>query len=372
VWLICTACAIIGCVYTLIALACVRRLKLDAQPAYEPEALLSVSILKPLYGAEPELFQNLLSFVNQEYAGPTEVLFGCQDQDDPALTAVHQIPRGQSRPALIVVANPTRHGENGKISNLINMTKAAGGEVIVLADSDMRVRPAYLCNILEALDRPGVGLVTCLYRGLPVTGLWSQLSAMAIDHHFLPSVLVGLRLRLAKPCFGSTIALRRDTLANIGGFEAFSDVLADDYAIGAAVRGLGYDVAIAPMVLEHACGEASFAELVAHELRWARTIRVVDPLGSAGSIVTHALPLAMLAFLLAPGPIGAGVLAAALACRLALQIQVDRVFGWGVARLWWGPVRDFLSFSIYVASFWPGAVSWRGRRHRIARDGTMS
>jgi ceramide glucosyltransferase len=313
-----------------------------------------------------------MTFVRQEYAGPTEVVFGCQDQDDPALAAVQQIPRGQSGPALAVVANPTRHGSNGKISNLINMTKLAGGEVIVLADSDMRVQPNYLGNVLEALDRPGVGLVTCLYRGLPVSGLWSQLSAMAIDHHFLPSVLVGLRLGLAKPCFGSTIALRRDKLTSIGGFEAFSDVLADDYAIGAAVRKLGYDVAIAPMVLEHACSEGSLAELVAHELRWARTIRLVDPLGFAGSLVTHALPLALLASLFAPGAIGAGVLAAALACRLVLQIQVDRVFGWGVARIWWGPMRDFLSFSIYLASFWPGPVSWRGRRHRIARDGTMS
>src|SRR5262249_29795598 len=146
--------------------------------------------------------------------------------------------------------NPALHGPNRKVSNLVNLAKSARGDVIVLADSDTRVGPEYLSGVIETLQGPNVGLVTCLYRGAPVSGLWSRLSAMAIDQHFLPSVLVGLQLGLAKPCFGSTIALRRDTLDCIGGFEAFVGCLADDHAMGVAVRRLGYDVVMPPMVID--------------------------------------------------------------------------------------------------------------------------
>src|SRR5262249_39352990 len=230
--------------------------------------------------------------------------------------------------------------------------------------SDTRVGPEYLSGVIETLQGPNVGLVTCLYRGAPVSGLWSRLSAMAIDQHFLPSVLVGLQLGLAKPCFGSTIALRRDTLDCIGGFEAFVGCLADDHAMGVAVRRLGYDVVMPPMVIDHVCHEASFAELVTHELRWARTIRLVDPLGFACSVVTYPLPFALLTLLLAPDSISLGVFAASLACRFAVQIQVYRVLGGGLGRLWWGPMRDLMSFAVFVASFWLGTVTWRGHRYR--------
>jgi ceramide glucosyltransferase len=280
----------------------------------------------------------------------------------------------QSEPhaGLKLVANPALHGPNRKISNLVNMQEAARGEVIVLADSDMRVSPDYLSLVVGALHRPGIGLVTCLYRGLPANGVWSSLSAMAIDHHFLPGVLVGLRLGMANPCFGSTIALRRDTLARIGDFKAFAAYLADDYAIGAAVRGLGYQVALPAMVIEHVCSEANLSELFAHELRWAGTIRRVDPVGFAGSAVTHPVPFALLGLLLAPGLMGMGLLAASLACRLALQIQVDRVLGVRPGRFLWGPARDLLSFAVFLASYWTGAVSWRGRRYHVGRDGRLT
>lgn len=369
-WLICTAFSTIGCIYALFAAFCLRRLRTHALSVARP-AYPSVSILKPLYGAEPRLLENLSSFAQQNYGGSFEVLFGVQDSSDPAIASVNELMERQPAAPLKLVVNSALHGPNRKVSNLINMARVARGDVIVLADSDMRVGHEYLSNVIEALDRPGVGLVTCLYRGLPVAGPWSRLSAMAIDYHFIPSVLVGLRLGLAKPCFGSTIALRRNTLIRVGGFESFAHRLADDHDLGAAVRALGYNVAIPPIVLDHACFEAGFCELLAHELRWARTIRGVDPIGFAGSAVTHPIPFALFAFLLFPDSTSMGLLVASLACRLAVQIQANCVLGGRAGRIWWGPLRDLLSFTVFVASFWPGRVIWRGRRYRVGRDGTL-
>jgi ceramide glucosyltransferase len=258
------------------------------------------------------------------------------------------------------------------VANLIRMSDAIRHEVVVIADSDIRVVPHYLAKTVATLEQPGVGLVTCLYRGAPESSLWARLAGMAIDYHFLPDVLVGLRLGIARPCFGSTMALRRDTLAAIGGFAAFADHLADDYAMGEAVRHAGMRVAVAPVVVAHACTERGARDLWHHELRWARTIRTLSPLGFAGSLVTHSLPLAVIGAALSGfGPGGLCVLAAALGCRLALQVQVDHTLKVRFHRWWLGPARDLLSFLVFVASFFGGVVSWRGQRFRVRSDGTM-
>jgi ceramide glucosyltransferase len=182
-----------------------------------------------------------------------------------------------------------------------------------------------------------------------------------------------MQLGLARPCFGSTIALRKDTLERIGGFEAFADMLADDYAMGDAVRRLGLKVAIPPFTIGHTTSDASFSELFAHELRWARTIRLVDPMGYAGSIVTHPLPFALIALIVSGFSAIAGIiLAGTLASRLSVPIQVERLPGGGKSSLWLSPVRDLLSFAVFVASFIPGSVDWRGRSYRIDSDGSVT
>ena len=372
-WLICTALATIGCSYALIAATCLAAFAAAAAP--RPAATrdrrdrASVSILKPLCGAEPMLKQNLRSFVEQEYTGDCEILFGIAEPGDAAASVARELIAGPRRARLIVDAQ--RCGPNPKVCNLANLERRATGEIIVAADSDIGVPQGYLAAIVDALARPGVGLVTCLYRGLPAGGLWSRFAAAAIDHHFLPGVILGVRFHLAAPCFGSTVALRREVLRRIGGFRAIAHHLADDYALGAAVRGLGYAVAVSGIIVDHTCGEASLRELIAHELRWARTLRGVSPWGYAGMVITHPLPFALLGVLCAPGAFAACVLLAAFACRLALQLQADRVLGRSVLGAWWGPVRDLLSFAVFVASFWPGDVAWRGRRHHPRRGGML-
>jgi ceramide glucosyltransferase len=332
-----------------------------------------VTILKPLCGAEPELEANLASFCHQIYPGQVQIVLGIQDSADPAAAIARRLISAHSHVAIDVEINAQSHGANRKISNVLNSVTHSRGEIIVLSDSDIRVRPDYLRQITDALHAPGVGLVTCLYRGLPITGVWSRLAAAEIDHRFLPSVLVGLRLGLAKPCFGSTLALRAETLRRIGGFAAFADQLADDYAIGAAVRQLGLEVAIPPMVVDHVCSEHSFVELARRELRWARTIRLVDPLGYRGSVVTHPLPFALVAAALQGfAPASLAILGLVLACGLLVPLQFARSLGGGRVPIWLTPVRDLLSFVIFLVSFLPWRIMWRGRRYKVSSDGTLT
>ena len=334
----------------------------------------AVTILKPLYGDEPRLFDNLSSFCRQDYDGAIEIIFGVQRADDPAAAIARAVMVAHPQVATRLLCDERRHGQNGKVSNLVNMTAAPTHDVVVLADSDMLVGPRYIRAVVDALHGHGVGLVTCLYHGLALPNLWSRLAAAGIDQHFLPSVLIGLRLKLAKPCFGSTIALRRDTLAAIGGFAAFADILADDNAMGQAVRKLGFSVAIPDRpVLGHLCAATSAGALFRQDLRWSRTIRAVDPAGFAGSIVTNPLPLAIIACVLGGfAPWSLALLMATLACRRALQLGVGQFVGASTPALWIGCLRDLVSFAVFVASFWPGSLDWRGHSFAVQADGTMA
>jgi ceramide glucosyltransferase len=244
--------------------------------------------------------------------------------------------------------------------------------VLVLADSDMRVGPDYLDQLVAGLSAPGVGLVTCLYRGSPVGNLASWLGAQFINYWFLPSVLVGTLVRAWPGCFGATIALHRDTLRQIGGFERLRDQLADDYRLGAAVVEAGFRLALSRYVVEDVLVEPDVASLVRHELRWTRTIRSIAPLDYAGAVVTHPVPLGLLAALLSglSGPYVA-VFLGLLAWRLIVVRRIDKGFALPGRKLWLVPVRDVLSFGLLIASFCGKRVAWRGQEFRLASDGSL-
>lgn len=382
-WLICTALALIGAGHALFSASSVKRLRLRllVRAAPEPETQRpgpSVSILKPLYGAEPDLAENLASFLDQPHEGRLQILLGVHTDGDPAAEVARRlIGERQQRLGkacdIALVVDPAMHGSNAKVSSLINMATRATGDIIILADSDIWAPPHYLRTVLKALSRSGVGAVTCLYYGVAAGGWASRLTALGIDWQFLPNVLVGLRTGLANPCMGSTIALRRETLERIGGFKAFADKLADDYEVGRAVRAQRLEVAVPDMVVGHSCTERSLAQTFRHELRWARTVRLVDPLGYAGSVVTNPLPFAIAAVLLDHGgAVSLVLLGAVLACRAAVQIQVQHVTGGSRAWLLLGPIRDLASFGVFLASYVPGRLDWRGVRFGVDGQGRMT
>jgi ceramide glucosyltransferase len=365
--------AVVGCGYLLAATILVGRTARNHAPTLPIEPP-GVSVLKPLHGDEPGLFENLASFCRQNYPGRLQIVCGVQDAEDGAVAVVEHLQNVEPACDLDLVVDPAVHGLNRKVSNLVNMAPRARHDVIVLADSDMRVGPDYLSRVVAALDEPGVGAVTCLYYGAPFAGVWARLCALAINSHFLPGVLVGLTLGRARPCFGSTVAFRRKALGEIGGFPAFVDCLADDYAIGAALRAHGATISIPRFAIAHMCTQTSAGELWRHELRWARTIRSIDPAGYAGSIVAHPLPWALIAVLVGVGSAAflpaIAIAAAAIACRMALLRHVEQAYGLPPQAYWLVPTRDLLSFALLVVSFLGRDVSWKGHRYRMAGGGS--
>jgi ceramide glucosyltransferase len=348
-----------------------RRFVRQRAPA-APPAWPDVTVLKPLHGAESQLCENLETYFHQDYPGQVQFVFGVQDPGDSAIPVVKALIARHPALDLELVVNGAAHGANHKVSNLINMAEVARHPVIVVSDSDVAVGPNYLRTLAAALAAPSAGVVTCLYRGVPSGGFWSRLPSMAVNDHFLPGTLLGLMLGLARPCLGATIALTRETLSRIGGFEAVADQLADDYAIGEAVRRAGLKIVLPAMLVAHSFEEKSLSEAVRHELRWARTIFTVDPVGYVMSGFTHALPLALIgAALRGFDALGLAAVLTALACRFFLKYRLTREFELPNPDYALLVPRDILSFVVYLMSFWSTRVSWRGRDFAVARDGTL-
>jgi ceramide glucosyltransferase len=195
---------------------------------------------------------------------------------------------------------------------------------------------------------------------------------MGVSYHFLPNAVAGTAMKLASPCVGATIALRRSVLDEIGGLIGIKDLLADDYEIGRRARNRGYRVRVVPPLVTHVSNEASAADLFAHELRWARTIRMLDGWGHVGSVLTHPFALALLALPFLPGASPWLVIAASLAARGVLKIAVDRVAAYGTGPIWLLPLRDLLSFAIFLGSLTGRVVRWRNVSLRADRTGTLS
>jgi ceramide glucosyltransferase len=356
----------IGSVYTIASAVLVARFfarKGVAAPTREP-----VTLLKPLHGPEPRLGENLGTFLRQDEAGAIQMVCGVARAEDPAIAVVEGLGGAQ----VDLVLDPARHGASAKISNLINMMPAAEHPTLILSDSDMVAPGDYVASVVAALAPADVGAVTCLYRGRGDAGFWSRLGAAGLSYQFLPGALFGAVTGLAHPCMGSTIALRRETLDRIGGFARFADVLADDHAIGAEVRALGLRVVIPPMLVTHASAERSFRELWRHEVRWAATVLGVAPAGHAGSVVGMPLPLALFGVAAMPAaPIAWASLGLAFLSRAALKKSVDRAAGAVTGSLLLLPIRDLLTFVVFVASFFARSIDWRGGTLKMTQHGRI-
>jgi ceramide glucosyltransferase len=338
-------------------------------PSFTP----SVSVLKPLRGDHPLLYESLRSFCEQDYPS-FEIVFGVSDPLDPATQVVRRLIEEFPDLNIVLVTDAHAVGANPKVSNVVNLYKSARHDLIVLADSDVSVEPGYLRAVVAPLADRRTGLVTCLYRARPMVGVSSALGAMYINEWFFPSAVVAAGLEPLAYAFGATIASRREVLDSIGGFARAADYLADDYVLGHAVARSGRRVELSPHVVETIVDERDFRALISHELRWARTIRSVRPLGYLLSVVTFGVPLSMLA--MACGGVTlvtAGALVANVIVRLAARAVLPGRRG---ARerwrdVWLVPVRDVLSFAVWLLSFCGRTVRWYGEAFTVGRDSQL-
>jgi len=369
------ACLTIAAVYSLLTVAAVLVWRLPKRGKISTSQP-PVTLLKPLCGAEPGLYEDLRSFCLQDYP-EFQIVFGVRDPADPARAVAEQLAAEFPTLPIKIVVNPQLHGSNWKISNLINMLPHARHDVLVLADSDAFVGPDYLAIVTAPLRDAGVGLVTCIYRGLPTPRIWSRLGAMYINEWYVPSVLLARLFGHQGYVSGQTICLRRDTLQAIGGLESLANHLADDYQLGERVRALGLRIELSPYVVTGEHHEPSLHSATRHELRWMRTIRVLRPMSFCFMFVTFSLPLA--AFGLALGAVdvslraeAGSLFAVAVISRLALHF-LPRLQGRQplLADFWLLPARDLLVVWVWWRSFFTSRVTWRGNEFAVDAEGVM-
>ena len=246
--------ALAGSAYLLLASSVVARFMKVRLPLSSEQS--PVTLLKPLHFDSPGLEEDLETFLAQDYAAPIQIVFGVQSANDPAIALVEHLKARHPGVDMELVIDTRTYGHNAKVSNLVNIAERAKHEIIVVSDSDIAVSCDWLSKVVGALLQPGIGAVSCPYTGLAGASAWSTLAAMGTSYDFLPGVVFGTWWGVAHACLGSTIALRKSTLAQIGGFEAFADYLADDYEIGRAVRQRGLRVALLPHAVSHRCTTA--------------------------------------------------------------------------------------------------------------------
>jgi ceramide glucosyltransferase len=359
--------ALAAMLYSVVAAFAMRR---PISPVDRLAARLRpVTVLKPLCGVEPDTYECLRSFCVQAYPN-YQVVFGVGDANDPVVPIVRRLQHEYPHRDLSLVIERRCHGSNRKVSNLINMMAVARHDDLVISDSDVRVEPDYLGRIVAPLAEDQVGIVTCCYRGVARAGIWSVLGSMFINEWFMPSVRVAAMMGFRSFAFGATIAIRRETLNRIGGFSAVAGQLADDYRLGELTRRLGLVTVLSDVEVETMVGEKSVAELVAHELRWRRTIRILSPSGYRFSFITFGLPVTALQLLLAGGAASAVIIfGITVLSNASLHVSVDRHIS-RRAKLLLVPLRDLLHFALWGWSFATRRVKWRSHHYRVTPDGS--
>jgi ceramide glucosyltransferase len=357
-----------GMVQAALGLAGVRRFMRGRVPAAVRGRWPSVTVLKPLHGAEPMLEAALESFFTQDYPS-LQLVFGVQRADDPAIAVVRGLCTRYPSVDATLVVDATSHGANRKIANLINMLPAARHDMLIVSDSDMHVAPDYVRHVASALAKPGVGLVTSLYIGKPATRGLSALLGTAYINQIFASGAVMARGLGREDCLGATMAFTRATLQRIGGFAALSPYVADDGVLGRLVVAGGQHIAMAATVPATTVSETSFAELWSHELRWARTIRAMAPVAFRLSVVQFPIFWAALAVAVAPYHLWpAALLALAVSVRAVTGRLIERALGAETTPLWLAPVRDMMSVAVMAAAMFGLKVAWRGQVLTTAPD----
>jgi ceramide glucosyltransferase len=368
-----------GMAYAAISVWVVATFQLPAADG-DVVAESGMTVLKPLCGEEPGLQENLQSFLEQDYPGGLQLVFGASSRADPGLRLAQRLAERRSGLDVSLVTCTDVRGANLKARNLGRMALVARHDILVVSDSDARIGSGDLQRMAALFDAPQVGAVTCLYRALVPTdsGLTTRLAALHIDGWFLPSAMVAMTLAPLDTCYGPLTAIRRSVLERAGGFEALADLVADDHELGQSCIRQGLEVRLAPLIVETQVQERSLAELIEREVRWARTVRATQPVGHAASLVTHPLPVLAVAFLALGSNLGLAAVALLLAMRLVTVGVAKARFAtpWPAREWLTAPVllllRETLSLWVWAASFFSRSIVWRGRRLEILPGGRLA
>ena len=335
-----------------------------------------MTIMKPLCGDEHKLYENLRTYCVQDYP-EYQVVFGVRSAEDGAIPVVERLIEEFPDRDLQLVVDSRLHGPNYKVSNLINIFDYAKHDIVVSADSDVRVGPGFLAALSEDFDDPSVGAVTCLYTASSEPDTPSRLGAAYHSCIYMPMVVVQAYFAGLDGCFGQAMAFRRNALEAIGGLAAVVFRIADDYLLGKLIKTAGFELRRSRYLVDNVVHEKDLKSLFVHELRWARTIFRIEPVGYFFSVVTCVIPMSALGagvlYLTGiPGAVAAGLFAAAVAGRSWLHYYEQPVLSPHVATpLWLIPLRECVTMAVWLASIAGRRVKWRGERFVLGKDGTL-
>jgi ceramide glucosyltransferase len=359
-------------VYGLISLYCARNFfsRGTSGHTFKPP----VTIFKPVKGMDADSFANFASFCLQEYPR-FQIVFAVASPDDPVISVIESLISQYPEVDMELVVDARIYGSNYKVCNLINAFPKAKYDILIVCDSDIRVGPHYLREVCSFFSDPDVGLVTSLYRSREIRGCATALEALGFTAEMVPNVMVALQLEGLSFALGASMAVRREALEKIGGFNALVDYLADDYQLGNMVFRAGYRLSLSGYFVESVMKRETLKGILSRQLRWARTMRVSRPAGYFASGITQQVPLAVLA-LISSGFTAAGWWAVVLLAlvRSTVVCIFSRCFlndNLIPRYLWLLPLRDLLAFGTWVFAFLGSSVDWRGNRFRLLPGGKM-
>ena len=359
--------ALAGAAYLTLAAVRVSTLVRESRASETP---VPVTVLKPVHGIEPGLFENLRSFLTQDHPA-FQVVFCFHRDDDPAIEiarrAIAESPEADASIAIGSAGYP-----NPKIANIASGLARARHELIVISDADVRAQPHCLRAIAHAFSDERVGAASCPYRGIPTGNLASRLGALHINDHFMPSVAVSAALEKPRFCLGAAMAVRRRVLDEIGGLAALGGFVGDDYMLGAKVSEHGHAIALVPHVVSCVVDEAGMRGFFRHHLRWARTIRAQRPLGFAFLFVTLPLPFALLDVLLQrAAPAALAIAFVVLLARLAQHDASRRALSLVTNDALLVPLSDACELVVWLFSHLGRTVDWQSQRLNVGIHGEL-
>ena len=354
---------------TFAALRFFRRERAKKIPEFTPPA----SLLKPVHGVDFGSYESFASFCRQAYP-EYEILFAVNDDADPAVPLIQRLIKEFPESKIRLFVGSDYLGSNRKVNNLARLAQEARHEILVLSDGDVRVGPNFLREVVAPLAEESTGAVTCFYRSIAEKNLGAELEAVGAASDFFAGVLMANLTEVIRFALGAAIATKKSWLEKIGGFAGFSDMLADDYELGNRIAKAGGQVVLSREIVWTMYPAQTARGFWDHQLRWARTVRLCRPLSYFGLLLTHGLPWALVAAVIAPARwIAIAFLSAYLLLRLVMAWTVG-VWGSGDEvlrrRLWLVPLRDALNFIVWLASFASNRITWSGTEY-IIRQGRM-
>ena len=333
-----------------------------------------VSIVKPVRNVDREAYENFASFCRLDYP-KYEIVFAVADRDDPVIPVIQKLQQSFPMCPIRLVTAVANLGANNKVNNLCQLVQEAKHELIVMSDSDVRVEPDYLRNVVAPFSDPRVGVVTALYRGISGRGLVSALDDLGMYTDSAPAALVARKVEgKMRFAFGWTMATTKKVLSEIGGFESMVNHHSDDFELGNRISELGYRVELMRKPVDMVLPDESFGEFLKHELRWSIGLRNVRPVGYVGMLLTHGLPWTLLAVAVASASGWASVAIGYAVAYLILRLGVvwtTAVWGLGdsqiAGKLWLVPLHDAISFVVWVGGFFSNKIVWRGSVYRVRK-----